>query len=808
MNQKNNLKSLFIYASVIVSFCVVALFYFKPVLKGYKIFQSDIAQFIGMSKELKDYREQNGKEAFWTDAAFGGMPSYQLSTYYPNDYIKKIDTVIRFLPRPADYLFLYFLGFFVLLTVLKFDWKLALLGSLAFGFSTYFIIILGVGHNAKAHAIGYIPLVFSGVILLFQKRYFLGFLLTALATSLEIHTSHPQMTYYMLFMLFFVGVFYTIEHLKKNKFRAFVKPVSIIVLAMTIGLLTNAQSLLATKQYASHSTRSKSELTLTPQGTPKEVTSGLSRDYITQYSYGILETFNLLIPRLVGGANSEDLGTDSHTYKFLAPRIGMNQAKQFSKNVPTYWGSQPIVAAPAYIGVVFVFLFFIGCFLVEGWLKKGLIAAVVFSVLLSWGKNFGFLTDLFIDYIPLYNKFRAVSSIQVIAEICVPLLGMLALKDLLSNEVSRADKVLSLKKGTIIVGSVLVFFTFLGGVFFSFSGLNDAYYDQQITGFLGALKADRKAILFEDGFRSIVLVVFTIVVLWRLIYNKIKKQYAILVLGLVLLFDTLSVAKRYVNDDDFLLASKVDKPFFLSKADQQILKDKGHYRVANFSKNFMNDGATSYYHNSIGGYHAAKPRRYQELVDYHLSKNNMEVLNMLNTKYFITASESDVLEAQLNSGANGNAWFVNRIVPAVSADEEILALTGFDSKNDIVVNTKEFAVASTEKDSTARVALTSYSPNVLVYAYESEKPQLVVFSEMYYQPGWNAYVDGKLTTHFRANYVLRAMNVESGKHEIVFKFEPEVIQQGSMLSLLGYGLLMVMSVSIYWVERQKKLENV
>ncbi|MGY5355993.1 YfhO family protein [Wenyingzhuangia sp. IMCC45467] len=804
MKKTFNVKQFAVYIGVIIAFSVVALFYFKPVLKGYKIFQSDIAQFRGMSKELKDYREQNGKEAFWTDAAFGGMPSYQLSTYYPNDYIKKLDSVIRFLPRPADYLFLYFLGFFVLLTVLKFDWKLAIIGSLAFGFSTYFIIILGVGHNAKAHAIGYIPLVLSGVLLLFQKRYVLGFVLTAIATSLEIHTSHPQMTYYMVFMLLFVGLFFVIEQIKKGDVKLFIKPVLLVVLAMVIGLLTNAQSLLATKEYAAHSTRSKSELTVTPDGKPKEVTTGLSKDYITEYSYGILETFNLMIPRLVGGANNEDLGTDSNTYQFLASKIGAAQATQFSKSVPTYWGNQPIVAAPAYIGVVFVFLFFIGCFLVKGWIKKGLIAATVFSILMSWGKNFGLLTDLFIDYMPLYNKFRAVSSIQIIAEICIPLLGMLALKELFSDTVSKQEKIESTKIAAIIVGGILIVFTFFGGMLFSFSGLNDGYYNQQIPGFSGALQADRKDILFADGIRSLVLVALTVGVLWWVLNAKIKKQYAVIVLGVILLFDTMTIAKRYVNDDDFLPAIKVEKPFSPSVADKQILQDKSHYRVANFSGNFMNDGATSYYHKSIGGYHAAKPRRYQELVDYQLSKNNMEIINMLNTKYFIVSSEKGSPEAQKNPDANGNAWFVHNIISVDNADDEILALTDFDSKNDVVINTQDFKVQPTEVDSTATIKLMSYEPNELVYGYQSEKPQLIVFSEMYYQPGWNAYVDGKLTPHYRANYVLRAMNVQAGKHKIVFKFEPKVIQQGSMLSLVGYGLLIVISGVLIFVFRKKE----
>ncbi|MGY6650451.1 YfhO family protein [Wenyingzhuangia sp. IMCC45574] len=808
MKEKINVKQLGIYLGVIITFCVVALFYFKPVLKGDKIFQSDIAQFRGMSKELNDFREKKGEEAYWTDAAFGGMPSYQLSTYYPNDYIKKLDSLIRFLPRPADYLFLYFIGFFVLLTVLKFDWKLAAIGSLAFGFSTYLIIILGVGHNAKAHAIGYIPLVLSGVLLLFQQKYLLGFLLTTVATALEIHTSHPQMTYYMGFMLLFIGVCYVVEQFRKGVLQKTFKPIGLVLVAMFIGLVINAQSLLATKEYASNSTRSKSELTITPDGNTKEPTSGLSKTYITEYSYGALELMNLMVPGFMGGGNNENVGEDSYTYKFLASKIGARQAARFSENAPTYWGDQPIVAAPAYIGAIFVFLFFVGLFLVKGWMKQGLFVAVVFSLLMSMGKNNSILTNFFIDYIPLYNKFRAITSIQVIAELCIPLLGMLALKELLSKEVTKETKLQALKLGGGITLVLLVLFVFVGGMSYSFIGGNDAYWDSQIEGFSGALQADRSNMLYADGTRSLLYILIVGGVVWALINEKLKKEYGIAIIGFALLFDTMGVARRYVNDDDFLPAIQVEKPFQKSAIDKQILEDKGHYRVANFAANFMNDGATSYYHKSIGGYHAAKLRRYQELVDFQISKNNMEVLNMLNAKYFILPSEKGGKGVQMNPRANGNAWFVDNIIKVNSANEEILALTDFRSKEDVVINTSEFSVSAVEKDSLATIQLTKYEPNHLRYDYSATKSQLAVFSEVYYQPGWNAYVDGTLTEHVRANYVLRAMNVPKGKHAIEFKFEPTVIKQGAVTSLAGYGTFAIILCLLVYVNYNKRKEDV
>ncbi|MDB4297180.1 YfhO family protein [Flavobacteriaceae bacterium] len=798
MNTTFKIRELAKYLLVTIVFALVSLIYFKPVLSGKKIFQSDIAQFRGMSKELKDFREQNGKEAFWTDAAFGGMPSYQLSTYYPHNYIKVIDSAFRFLPRPADYLFLYFVGFFVLLSVLRFDWKLALIGSLAFGFSTYFIIILGVGHNAKAHAIGYMPMVVAGVLLLLQKRYLLGFVLTSLAMGLEVQTSHPQMTYYLLFFLLFLGIFYAINSFKKKTLKTLIKPFAFIVVSLLIGVLMNSSSLLATKEYASQSTRSKSVLTITPDGKEKVSTSGLSKDYITEYSYGILETFNLLIPRLTGGANNENLGQESHTFSFLRSKIGVAQAKGFSKNVPTYWGNQPIVAAPAYIGAVFVFLFFVGCFLLKGWLKKALIAITIFSILMSWGKNFSLLTDLFISYMPLYNKFRAVSSIQVIAEISIPLLGMLALKDLLDSTVEKTNKLEALKKAGMLVGGILIFFTVLGGMFFSFEGLNDGYYNNMIPGFSGALAADRKDLLFNDGLRSIILVLIVGGILWASIQQKVKQNIAILIIGTVLLFDMIGTAHRYVNDTSFLPANKVEKPFQLSAIDKEILQDKGHYRVANFAGSFMNDGATSYYHKSIGGYHAAKLGRYQELVDFHIVNNNIEVLNMLNTKYFIIPNEEEGKQVHVNLEANGNAWFIKGVKYVDNANDEILALDNFNSKEEIVINKTDFGVVNnSDIDSEATIKLSSYKANELTYVSNSKSNQIAVFSEIYYQPGWNAYIDGKLTSHFRANYVLRAIEVPGGKHNIVFKFEPTVIATGGLLSLVGYLLLFLIAFAIY-----------
>ena len=447
------------YLLAILSFVIVSLAYFYPVLEGKELFQSDIAQFRGMASEVREFREANGEEPYWTNRAFGGMPTYQLSTYYPHDYIKKLDSLLRFLPRPADYLFLYFISFFILLRVLRTEWKTAVIGALGFGFSTYLIIILGVGHNAKAHAIAYMPLVLGGILWVFQGRYLQGFTLTALAMALEINASHPQMTYYLFFCVLIFGIVQMVESWREKTLPVFFKKVGILLGAVLLSIGVNATSLMATREYAAESTRSASELTINPDGSPRESSSGLSRGYITEYSFGLLETFDLFIPRFMGGSNNENLGKESHTYDYLKDKAGRRQALTFSENAPMYWGDQPIVAAPPYIGAVMLFLFALGAFLIKGPLKKWLVAATVFSIVLSWGKNFGFLTDLFIDFVPLYNKFRAVSSIQVIAELCVPLLGILGLAAYLSDEHSKVEKFKAFKNASIAVGGLALFFT-------------------------------------------------------------------------------------------------------------------------------------------------------------------------------------------------------------------------------------------------------------------------------------------------------------------------------------------------------------
>ncbi|GFD92691.1 membrane protein [Alteromonas sp. KUL156] len=795
-----NLKKFLPFAIAIIVFAIASVLYFNPVLSGKQIKQSDITQFIGMSKDVKEYRAEKGEEPYWLDNAFSGMPAYQVSAYYPNDFVRYVDKVIRFLPRPADYLFLYFLSFFLLLTALKVDWKLAVLGSLSFGFSTYLIIIFGAGHNAKAHAIGYMPMVIAGVIYIFRKRYLFGFILTALAMALEVYSNHPQMTYYLGFCLLILVIVEGVEAFKSRTLPVFFKQSAILVAAMLIGIGANSTRLLAMKEYADYSTRGKSELTINPDGTSKEKSTGLDKEYITEYSYGIAETFNLMIPRFMGGGTVEELGEDSNFYQVLEENAGRSVAKEYSSQVLTYWGKQPIVEAPAYIGAIVFFLFFLGIFLVKGRLKYWLVAATIFSIVLSWGKNFSIITDFFIDYIPLYNKFRAVSSIQVIAELCVPLLGILALKEFFSSENSSEEKENAVRKAFYIVGGISLLFLLFGSSLFAFEGLRDAQY-QQLPELIDALIADRKAMLFNDSLRSLLLVLVVAGMLWFYLKGKLKQVPVLIVLGGLIIFDLVSIDANYVNKEDFTSARRVQKPFTATKADTEILKDKGHYRVVNFSVSPMQDGRTSYFHNSIGGYHAAKMKRYQELFDYQIAKNNMEVLNMLNTKYFIISDE----QFQENPEANGNAWFVNSLKKVSSANEEIIALDSLNTKSEAVINSSEFNVKADvfQKDSIATINLVKKDLTELIYEASTTSEQFAVFSEIYYKDGWNAYIDGESVPYYRVNYVLRGIEVPAGKHKITFKYEPSVIKTGSSLSLICYALLLIMPIGLFVIKKKK-----
>ncbi|WP_335967325.1 YfhO family protein [Galbibacter sp. PAP.153] len=798
----DQLRKIVPHIVVFLVFILASLIYFSPVLQGKKIFQSDIAQYIGMSKERNDYKEKTGEESYWTNSAFGGMPTYQLGANYPHDYIKKLDKTIRFLPRPADYLFLYFIGFYILLLMLNVDWKLAGIGALAFGFSTYLIIILGVGHNAKAHAIGYFPFVLAGILLAFKKRYIAGFLLTAFAMALEINANHYQMTYYLFLLVLVMGIVFLIDAFKKKQLPHFFKTIGILAVAVILAVATNATNLMATQEYAKWSTRGISDLTINPDGSPKENTSGLDKTYITQYSYGLFESLDLYVPRLLGGGNDEKIGDNSNTYQYLTKQgVPPAQAKDFVEGQAAhmmYWGAQPGTAGPAYIGAIIIFLFVLSLFLLKGKLKWWLLIGSLISLALSWGHNFNLLTNFMIDYFPLYDKFRAVTSIQVLLELCFPILAILGLKELLDTSVEKKEKLNALKWSVLISLGTLVGLFLVKGTL-DFSHVNDAYYRQQfdqmgLNQLMKSIKEDRAALYTKDLFRSFVLVALAAAAVWLLMKEKLKTNYALLIVGVLILIDLVGVDKRYVNQDDFVSARYLDNPFPTTAIDKQILEDKGYYRVFNTQES-INGASTSFLHKSIGGYHAGKPKRLQDLFEYQIAKNNVAVLNMLNVKYIIRPNDKGELYPAKNPYANGSAWFVNELKATNSANEEMGALDSLNVKTTAVFDKSKFSEIAPESfhvDSTATIELTDYKPNMLMYKANNKNEGVAVFSEMYYPHGWKVTIDGQQTDEFRVNYALRALKIPAGTHEIVFKFDPQVVKTGSTITLASNVLLFLL----------------
>ena len=808
-----SVKALFIHFFTIVFFVLAAVAYFHPVLQGKTILQSDIQQYNGMAREQTEFRDREGEEPYWTNSAFGGMPTYQLGAQYPYHYVKDLDRIIRFLPRPADYLFLYFLGFYILLCCLKIDYKLAILGALAFGFSTYFIIILGVGHNAKAHALGYLPILLGGIVLVFRKQYIWGFLLTAVAMALEVAANHYQMTYYFMLLVLVMGLVFLIDAIRKKTLAHYFKSVGLLIVAVTLGVAVNATSLLATKEYADWSTRGTSELTIKPDGTPKEAVKGLSREYITQYSYGIVESLNLFVPRLYGGATVENLGKNSKTYDFLTEQgLSRSRALEFTSALPLYWGEQPGTSGPAYLGAVVVFLMVLGLILVKGKHKWWLLAASILALLLSWGKNFPVLTDFMIDFFPLYNKFRAVSSIQVLIELCVPILMILGLAKYVSETDPRE------KRRALIISSISVFglgilLLIVQGLF-SFVGPSDGTYERFFgEEIVAMIRRDREAVYFNDTVRSLIFVAVAALILWLQLKGQLRTTISIIILGILITLDLVVVNKRYVNEEQFVSQRVVKQPFQETAVDRQILADSTHFRVYDPGEALLG-ARTSYFHQSIGGYHAAKPAGMEDLFDFHIYQNNAQVLDMLNVRYVIQQDDQGQRKLAFNPRACGPAWFVSKLVPVNNSDDEIMGLSALDVQNEALINTDKFPGRTKmefERDSMATISLTDYKPNHLTYESTSSNEALAVFSEMYYDKGWNAYIDGRPEEHFRVNYVLRALELPAGRHQLEFKFEPEVIDLGSKISIgSSAALLLVLLGGVFYSFRRsakKKTEN-
>lgn len=798
----------------ILGFVVISLIYFYPVLQGKQLFQSDIAQFTGMAKEQNDFRAQENTEPYWTNAAFGGMPTYQMGANYPNDWVGALDDVLRFLPRPADYLFLYFLGFYGLLLVLKTDPLKAFFGALAFGFSTYMIIILGVGHNAKAHAIAYMPMVIAGVILVFRRKFIIGGLVTMIALALEINANHFQMTYYLLFLLLIIGGYYLYNYIKAKEYKPLLYALGTFVVAIIFALGANATGLMATSEYADFSMRGKSELTFNADGSKNETTSSMDYEYITEYSYGISESLNLIAPRLFGGSNSEKLGKESHIYEFISQKgASPAEALDFTENYGvTYWGDQPIVAAPAYIGAIVFFLAILALFNDKRKIKYAFLVGAIFTLMLSWGKNFPFLTNFFIENVPMYDKFRAVSSIQVIVELCIPVLAIMGLQSFLKSD--KKDQWTSLWK-TAAVSLGLIVLLFLAKGLFDFSGPIDARLFQMFSQmgdptfadeFMDALKADRKDLYAADLLRSGFLIAIAFAILYFYTKEKLSQTFTVVLVGVFMVGDLILVDKNYVDTSGFVSAREVKEPFQATPSDLHILQDTTHYRV--YEINGRLQARTSYFHKSLSGYSAVRPRRMDQLFAYQIDKNNLEVLNMLNTKYVIQVDEEGREFPAVNPDANGNAWFVREVQLVNSADEEMKALDSIDSKNQAIFNQKEFGLkveTAYQKDSIATIALTQFKPNYLKYISNNANKGLAVFSEIYYPQGWNVTIDGQKAEYFRVNYTLRGMEIPAGKHTIEFKFEPQVVKTGSTIALFSsIGIVLFLIGGIYFENKKKK----
>lgn len=821
------IQKLYPHFLVIIGFITISIVYFYPILQGKKIFQSDIVQYTGMAKEQNDFRNEYHTEPYWTNSAFGGMPTYQLGANYPHDYIGKLDDLLRFLPRPADYLFLYFLGFYTLLLVLKIDPLKAFFGALAFGFSTYLIVILGVGHNAKAHAIAYMPLVVAGFIMVFQKRYLFGGILTMLAVALEINANHFQMTYYLLFLLMTLGLYFSYKINTEKDFKSLPKIIGTFFVAIVLAVGVNATNLMATKEYADFSMRGKSELSFNADGTKNNSTASMSHDYITEYSYGVSESLNLIAPRLFGGSNTENVGTDSKLYEFIINQnASEDDAKEFVQYAPTYWGDQPIVAAPAYIGAIVFFLCVLALFHDKRKLKYAFLAGAIISLLLSWGKNFSILTDFFINYIPFYDKFRAVSSIQVILELCIPVLAIMGLQSFFKETENQKKSLLYTAATTI----GLIVFLFAAKSLFSFTTENDGYYIQSYgkemgTAFVDALKADRASLYMADLLRSGFFMTVAFGSLWFYLKGKLSKNTAVIIVGVFMVGDLFFVDKNYVcnSPKQFKSAREVNEPFQPTPADDEILKDNSIYRVYEIQGRLQ--GRTSYFHKSVGGYSAVRPRRYDQLFDYVIDQQladfgnmvdpktlslnkSVSLLNALNIKYLLVEVKDGQSLPITNPYINGNAWFVSKIQNVNSADEEIKSLAKIDTKEVAVRQKESFETAVTSipyiKDSLATIKLNVYKPNHIEYTSNNSNKGFAVFSETYYKDGWKATIDGKETPIQRVDYVLRGLEIPKGNHTIVFNFEPQVVKTGSTIALFSsIGMLLVILGGLYF--EQKKI---
>lgn len=846
-------KKLVVILVSIVAFAVLALLYANPVLLGKQLYQHDIVQYKGGAKELLDYRAQNGSETYWSDSMFGGMPTYQMGAQFRGDVIKKIDDALNFLPKPANYIFLLFAGFFLLGLVAVRNWKYAALGATFFGLSTYFYIALAAGHNGKIHTVAYFAPLLAGILLVYiRRKYILGFIVTALFMGLQIAANHPQMTYYLFVALAFLFISELVRAFQhKTTWRHFGISSGVLALAFVFGVAMNAQRLLANSEYVTETVRGKQIL---DNDTHTSGKSGMDKESMLMWSYGKLETLNLFIPRLMGGASNED-GADEMMAQVQA-MVQQNvssqeEMDQISKgfNSLTYWGEQPGTSGPAYQGAVVMFLAILGFFFAWKKYRYWILGASILTIFLAWGSNFIIVSDLFIDFVPLYNKFRAPSSILVVVELLFPFIAILGLyrffnsnestetnpENILTDEYKK--KILLYVSGGVL-GFILLLIVFGKSVLGFHTATEKTYLPPYLLDYL----IDERYKMFRfDAVKAILYVAITAGALYLGLKKTLTQNVVLIIIGAVSLFDLWSVNKRYLNNENFIDSTFTENPFQTESSDLLIQKvgenqnlqgllanatinktletiaekDKTHYRIFNQVLGPFSETNTSYFKPSVGGYHAVKLRRYDDLINEYFGKMDTakvpRILNMLNTKYMVFGSKEEP-QVVPNPMANGNAWFVYEVQFVDSPNDELAQIGVLDTKRVAVVaasDKKYFDGKKLAPDDAASLQLTSYQPNELEFKTSSATPQLAVISEIYYPKGWKMFLDGTEVPYIKANYLLRAVHVPAGKHVLRMVFEPKVIQTGKVISLSAFILFVLLSAGgIWYLFRSRKSDVV
>lgn len=832
---KETLKKLLPDLIAILAFVLISFAYFLPaVTEGRILFQHDSVAGTGSNRELKEYYERTGERTRWTNSIFSGMPTYQAApSYDSSDTLRTVENIYRlYLPGCVWLVFIMLLGFYIMLRAFNFSVWLSALGAVIWAFSSYFFIIIAAGHIWKFITLAYIPPTIAGMVLAYRGKYLLGACLTALFIGLQILSNHIQMTYYFLFVILFMVIAFFVDACRKKELPRFFKASAVLVVAALIGASTNLSNLYHTYEYSKETMRGKPELV--KENSDNQSKQGLERSYITHWSYGIGETFSLLVPNVKGGA-SVPLAANEKAMEKADPMYG-----GLYSQLGQYWGDQPGTSGPVYVGAFVMMLFILGLFIVKGPMKWALLAATVLSILLAWGKNFMGLTDFFIDYIPMYDKFRAVSSILVIAEFTIPLLAIMAVKEIVTNPQILKEKIKYLYISFGLTGGLAFLFAVAPRLFFSsyipvaeMQALQNAIPADQLAPIITNLEEVRMSIFTADAWRSFFIIAIGTLLLLAYNMGKLKATWTVAAITVLCLGDMWVVNKRYLYDELFVENTVKEQTFRKTQADEFILQDQSlDYRVLNLATNTFNENNTAYWHKSVGGYHAAKLRRYQDMIDYHIAPEMNElrqevvkasgdmsqvnptafsVLNMLNTKYFIfPGAEGKTIPIE-NPYAFGNAWFVGDVKYVTNANEEIDAVGQIDPAETAVIDVKfKEQLANTPsvyKDSLSTITLTAYEPNHLIYKSSSAKDGLAVFSEIYY-PGWQAYIDGKEVPHGRADYILRVMNIPAGEHTIEFKFDPQSlhITEGIAYAALAILLIAAILVVILGLKKKKNME--